>query len=167
MRDEIIKRIIMMMHSAGVEPEKIRKVENELVILFNDYEVEKRKTEIAVRSEDTNMMLMKRFIIAKTVSGRTERTIEYYTKTMKNVLEKIDRPATEITADDIRYYLAVRQRKDNVTKTTANNELRVIKSFFGFLLAEELITKNPCLKIEQIKTEKRKKEAFTEMELTI
>ena len=40
-----------------------------------------------------------------------------------------------------------------------------MSSLYSFLLAEEIIPKNPCMKIEKIKTEKIKKKAFTEIEV--
>ncbi|MEG2101425.1 MAG: tyrosine-type recombinase/integrase [Flavobacterium sp.] len=99
--------------------------------------------------------------------------IIYYKKSLKKnhkteitkTLFKIDKTADEITTDDIRYYLAIRQKKDGVTKTTANNELKCLSSFYGFLIAEELVDKNPCIKIEQIKSKTMQRKAFTEMEV--
>ena len=91
--------------------------------------------------------------------------MEYYKKELVNILDEIGKPADEITTDDIRYFLAIRQTRDKISKTTANNQLRVLRSFYSFLIADELVSKNPCLKIERIKTTKIKKEAFTELDV--
>lgn len=71
----------------------------------------------------------------------------------------------DITTDNIRYYMAIRQRRDKVSKVTIQNEMRVLSSFFGWLYAEEIIKTNPMFRIDKIKTEKTKKEALTEMEV--
>lgn len=162
MRQELIEKIVFCLQTQDVEVADIR---DRLTIILNDYEVTTRETALTVRNEDKNRYYLRKFLIAKTVSGRTERTIKYYEKVIANILEKINKTADEITTDDIRYYLAIRERRDGVTKTTANNELRCLKSFYMYLQTEEEIEKNPCLKIEQIKTKKVKRPAFTEMEV--
>ena len=61
-------------------------------------------------------------------------------------LEKIGKPYTEITADDIRLYLALRINKDGISKTCANNERRNLSAFFTWLQKEEILLKNPWQK---------------------
>ena len=71
----------------------------------------------------------------------------------------------DIQADDIRIYIANRQIKENVSLTTINNEIRNLSSFYEWMQKEEIRTKNPMNKIEQIKVYKKQKEAFTDMEI--
>lgn len=137
----------------------------ELEILLKDYEIKKMETALAIRGEGINEEYLKRFLTAKAVSGRTKRTLEFYKKEVEKALLKMGKPIDEITADDIRLWLAVRQAKDKVSKVTADNELRAFKSFCAWLTAEELIKKNPCLKIDKIKQDKIQKSAFTEIEI--
>lgn len=165
MREELTQKIIMILQNEGVEQEKMHDIQMGLIMLFNDYEVQERETAVAIRNDDLNMYYLQKFLIAKTVSGRTERTIDYYKKELTMILGYIDKSVDQITSDDIRYYLALRQRRDGITKTTANNELRCLRTFFTFLIAEELVSKNPCLKIDQIKAEKLQKSAFTEIDV--
>lgn len=165
MREELINKILMIMQSENIGTEAINEIHNELVILFNDYEVQERETAVAVRNEDINIRCLKKFLIAKSVAGRTDQTIDYYKKILSRILDDINKSVDEITTDDIRYYLALRQRRDCISTTTAKNEMRCLSSFFAFLTAEELVAKNPCLKIEPIKEEKKQKKAFTELEV--
>ena len=162
MRRELTEKIMFMLQRHGVSDDRIM---NDIVILLNDYEITNRETALAVINDDRNMQLLQKFIIAKTVKGCTERTIKLYATELKKILETIDKTADEITADDIRYYLALRERRDGVCKTTANNELRYMRSFFGWLHNEELIPRNPTAKLDSIKGVKKKKQAFTELEV--
>lgn len=162
MRQEVIRKIMMILKKYDIDE---REVSNKLHVILNEYEITERETQISVRHEDKNQMFMQKFLIAKSVSGRTERTIEFYKKTLVFIFNRICKPADEITTDDIRYYLAVRQTRDGISTVSANNELRVLRTFYAFLLGEELVTKNPCLKIEKIKEEKLKKEAFSEIDI--
>ena len=128
-------------------------------------EIIKRCTEIAPVQVDRNEMLLKRFLVAKQVKGCTKRTLQFYAVSIKSMLERMEKTVDDITADDIRYYMAVRLRRDKVSKTTIGNEIRNLGSFFGWLYMEEEIRKNPMLKIDRIKQRKTKKEALTELEI--
>ena len=55
--------------------------------------------------------------------------------------------------------------KDKISKTTQDNELRVLKSFFNWCSAEGYICKSPTLNIKPVKQEKRIKQPFSEVEL--
>lgn len=162
MRRELAEKITFMLGRYGVTDDGIL---NDIVILLNDYEVTVRETALTVRSEDRNMQLLQKFIISKTVKGCTERTIRLYATELKKILEAINKTVDDITADDIRYYLALRERRDGICKTTANNELRYMRSFFGWLHVEEMIPRNPTAKLDSIKVVKKKKQAFTELEV--
>ncbi len=140
-------------------------IKNILYIVCNNYEITSRCTEVAVINGDRNEELLKRFLIAKTVKGCTKRTIKYYGETIKKTLEEIGKTVDEITADDIRYFMAVRQRRDRISKTTIGNEIRNLGSFFQWLYAEELIRKNPMTRVDRVKQDKTQKEALTDMEI--
>lgn len=140
-------------------------IKNRLYIMLDKYEINKRETRIALLQEDRNEYLLKNFIIAKTVKGCTKRTLNYYKTQLTESLKYIGKTVDDITTEDIRLYMAKRLYHDRVSKTTVGNEIRVIRSFFNYLQAEEIIVKNPMLKVDNIKKEKAKKEAFTELEL--
>ena len=93
------------------------------------------------------------------------RTIMFYKKSLTHILAKIGKPYTQITADDVRLYLAYRVNRDGVSKTCANNERRNLSAFYTWLQKEEILIKNPMTKVEAIKEVKKKKKAFTNMDL--
>ena len=162
MRQEVMERIMLSLSKRGITDTSISQ---DLIIILSDYEITTRETAIAVRCEDRNKYCLQKFLVAKTVKGCTDRTLHLYKKEIWKILEDINKTVDEITADDVRLYLALRQKRDGVTKRTADNELRYLRSFFGYLTAEEVITKNPVAKIDRIKCDKLKKKAFTEMEV--
>lgn len=138
---------------------------NRLYIMLDKYEITQRETGIALLQEDRNEYLLKKFIIGKTVKGCTKRTLQFYRYTINFVLNYIKKTVDDITSEDIRLYMAKRLYQDKVTKTSVGNEIRAMSSFFSYIFNEELIDKNPMQRIEKIKKEKTKKEAFTELEL--
>lgn len=162
MRQELLEKILMYLTGIGVTDKDIGL---NLTIILSNYEITARETAVAVRSEDKNKYFLQKFIIAKTVQGCSDRTIQLYGTELQRILENIEKPADEIQTDDIRLYLALRQKRDKVTKVTANNELRYLSSFLSFLAGEDLIPKNPALRIDKIRCEKTTKKAFTELEV--
>ncbi len=138
---------------------------NALYIILNNYEVTNRCTEVAELKEDRNEELLKRFLVAKTVKGCSERTIQFYGQEIKKFLDRVGKTVDDISADDIRLDTALRLKRDKVSKTTAGNELRCVSSFFSWLSAEEILLKNPMGKVDRIKKEKTKKTALTDMEI--
>ncbi len=76
---------------------------------------------------------------------------------MKFVFDYIGKTVDDITSDDIRMYSIIRMKKDGVTEVTADNELRILRSFFNYLQQEEILLRNPMTKIERIKAPKVKK----------
>lgn len=160
-REELRKQLCVILIKNNIQNAEI-----EIDAILGEYEIQERTTEISLLQVDRNEQLFKKFIAAKIVKGCTDRTIECYGKTLTFIFERMKKTADEVTTDDIRYYLALRQKKDKVSKVTANNELRVLSSFYQYLHSEEIVTKNPVLRIEKIKDRnKRKKEAFTELEI--
>lgn len=161
-RSELIDRLSTTLAGRMLDVSELRNI---FYIEFDGYEISSRCTDIAMLQEDRNETLVKKFIVSKMVKGCTERTIKFYTTTMKFVLNRINKTIDDITSDDIRLYIALRKRKDGVTDTTIDNELRILRSFYAFSLAEELLTKNPMLKIDNVRKERHKKDALTEEEI--
>lgn len=161
-RENFINEMCMFLIAKGIPVEEAK---NELYMIADKYEITSRCTEIAELRTDRNAYLIKKFIIGKTVKGCSKRTIRYYQNQLVFALNIIQKTVDDIEADDIRYYLALRQRRDGVSKVTADNELRVLKSFFQYLIQEEFITKNPAAKVDKIKYDRRRKSAFTDLEI--
>lgn len=143
----------------------VQDLKMQLEMVLQPYEVTKAHTELTVYQGDVNERILKRFLAAKMAAGLSSRTIQYYGESIKMSFEKIGKPYTEITADDIRLYLAMRIHRDGVTKTTADNERRNLSSFFTWLNKEEILLKNPMSKVESIKITKKKKKAYSLLDL--
>ena len=138
-RDEVINELIVWAGKHGIDASEAK---YDLWVILNNVEITSRCTEIAELNEDQDNLLLKRFLISKQVKGCTKRTLQYYAASIPFTLQKIGKSVTEITTDDIRYYMAMRLRRDKVTKTTIGNEIRNLGSFYNWLYVEELIKTN-------------------------
>ncbi len=163
MRNRLMNQVIEKMQF--LNDRDVDFLKNVLVSVLNDYDVQPVKNEIVVYDTESNYKLLGMFLVAKKVEGCTDRTIGYYKTTITAFLNKTNMPLAEVTADNIRFYIAKRSIEDKISKTTQDNELRNLRSFFSWLTAEEYIQKNPTLKIKAIKKEKRIKKPFTELEI--
>lgn len=162
MRDQLLKEILAIVQGAGMDTDLVK---NKLVILLSNYEVESRCTEVAILDEDQVTKYLRLFLINKRVSGRTDRTLNHYKNELTRFFNEVRKNPTEVTSDDIKMYLAMKDVRDGVSKVTQKNTLRVISSFYQWMTKEEHIVKNPMNKVDDIKTPKIKKDAFTEEDL--
>lgn len=166
MRNELETRIMntLFAYRKSVPFEDIKA---QITIILNDYEIEQRKTEIILRDEDKNRKYIAMFLASKAAGGRTERTLKAYRNYLTRIMDVIGKNADEITADDIKLYIAKKLRVDNVSKVSADNERRALSSFYGWMLNNEYITRNPMNKVETMKYSKPKKKAFTDVEVEL
>ena len=164
---EQLEQEILLSIMPYMNPEKVEDAKMRIVMAMSGYEVTKRETSLTVYEGDINDEILRRFCMAKIARGCSPRTVKYYRESVTLALNKIGKTYNEITADDIRIYLALRVQRDKVSKTTANNERRNLSAFFTWLQKEEILTKNPMNKVEQIKITKSQKKAFSQMELEL
>lgn len=161
MKDELINSIVCMLDSMDVDTDGIA---DRLYILLRDYEIKPVETQLAIRDDSINEHLLKRFLAAKMVKGCTKNTVYQYQRQLLRILQRIGKPCTEITADDVRYYIALRLTQDRVSKVSANNEVLCLRTFFEWLNVEEIIPVNPMNKVDRIRTDRVEKKAFTDLE---
>lgn len=161
-RQNLINRICMHFSERVDDLEMLR---SELYITLNDYEITNRCTELAETDQECLENVLKRFLVAKAVKGCSERTIQLYSMSVRKVFTEINKRVEDVTPDDIRLYMGLRLRRDGVSKMTVGNEIRSLSSFYAWATAEEIIQKNPMLRVHKIKKQKVRKEALTEMEI--
>lgn len=164
MKSELIEKIILSLTNI-VDAVDIGELKSMLYIAMKGYNVSLESNEIVVREENKNEWLVKKFIMTKTVKGLSKKTLKTYGTDIPRILSKIGKSVEDITSDDILYYLAIRECRDKVTKTTCGNELRYLSSFFDWLTVEGFLTTNPVRKVGSIKIEKKKRFAFSDMEV--
>lgn len=161
MKDQIVNSIVCMLDGMGVDTEGIA---DKLYIIMKDVEIKPIETALALRDDALNDNLLNRFLAAKMVKGCTKRTIMRYKKQISWTLSKFGKSCTEISADDIRVYIALRLTRDGISKVSANNEILCLRTFYSWLNVEGILQTNPMLKIDRIKTDKIKKKTFTALE---
>ena len=163
-KNDFVNEIVISMY-ADIGEECATRLKNVLYMNLTRYDMSMKSTDVAIYKGDETEILLRKFLIAKKIKGCTDRTIQYYKCTCEMFFNKVQKSPMDVDADDIRLYIAERQAKDKVSNVTINNERRNISSFFDWLQKEEIRLKNPMVKIDAIKEVKKKKHAFTELEI--
>lgn len=165
MREELIQELLVYMSSKGVSLES---AQSEMILILDKYEISKRETEIVEYcNEEYNQKIIGAFLVNKTVAGLTEKTLKQYKLILNKVFDTLNKPVNLIDSNDLKLYIATRQVKDKVSNVTVSNEWHILSSFFAWMTAEEIIMRNPMLKVTCPKKRKQKKKAFSDMEVEL
>lgn len=113
----------------------------------------------------SNQTLKEEFLSAKKVEGCSERSVNYYSSTLDNLIKSLEKPFNQIETEDLRVYLSEYQKKNDASKQTIDNIRRILSSFFTWLEDEDYILKSPVRRIHKIKTMKQVKETYSDESL--
>ena len=162
LRQEIVNSVIISLKD--IDRKTADQLKDVLYIILNKYEVQERCTDLTT-TDTTSEDYLKAFIVSKRIEGMSDLTqARYYDENLK-LLQTIGKPLKELTTNDLRYYLALKRNRDHNSNITLEGIRHCWSSFFGWLLKEEIIAKNPCLKLSQIKCPKQVKLSFSSVEL--
>lgn len=107
------------------------------------------------------------FISAKRIEGCSEKTLNYYQKTIAFMVDGVGKNPEQITTDDLRKYLIAYQIQRKSSKVTIDNIRRILSSFFSWLEDEDYIVKSPVRRIHKVKTAKVVKDTYTDEALEL
>lgn len=117
--------------------------------------------------EPENAEILSEFLSAKRIEGCSEKSLNYYCKTITAALDSIGKGIKHITTDDLRAYLTDYQAEKKSSKVTMDNIRRILSSFFSWLEDEDYIIKSPVRRIHKVKTSKTIKETYTDENLEL
>jgi len=161
-KDEIV-RIMIDSLTGQFDDQQLRIVENTLHLNLRDYDVIQKNEETALTANiNPDVRAQQMFFVAKKIEGLSKESLKYYAIVLRQFFSVIIKPLSTITTDDVRYFLATKQK---LSLASINNMRRVLRSFFTWLCNEEYIQKNPVLRINNIKQPKLLKKPFTQTEI--
>lgn len=163
MRDDLEKRIISTL--VDLDSQQVNSIMNRIRVIIDDYEIAPKSSEIVVYDKTNNINLVGNFLIHCRLKNLTPRTLKAYAQSLHRWDRKIKKDFIDYEASDIRSRLASLIVKEQASTNYVLNELRCLSSFFTWLHNEGIISANPIAKVEKPKKGKRKKEAFTGLEI--
>lgn len=155
-----------------IEQEMLKKLDNAQLQALHKVLVQAFKgvsvTAVAdADKEPDNSEILEEFLSAKRIEGCSEKSLNYYRKTITAALDSIGKGIKHITTDDLRAYLTDYQAEKKSSKVTMDNIRRILSSFFSWLEDEDYIIKSPVRRIHKVKTSKTIKETYTDENLEL
>ena len=149
------QELITALVEAGLSPEQAQN-------LMKPYRVSRQ-------DESSRGSLKKRvsaFLAAKRIDGLSAKTIENYRYTLGIFAEQVDRAVTKITVDDLREYISYLSETRGLRDGSLLTHINTLRSFFGWLTVEDIIRKNPMLKIKSPRLDRaRSRHALSQEQL--
>ncbi len=144
-KTELAKRLVAVV--SGNKP-----VTDEAInVILKDYSVQRE-------TENDRRDLQKRiwqYLTARRIDGLSPRTLKGYKSNLEMFAEKVTKPTGKITTDDIRGYINYLGQERHLADTTLQTHINTLRAFFGWLVVEEKIRKNPMSKIHSLKIDKK------------
>lgn len=135
-----------------------RMVSDALGNVLTDYDVEQ------VSAAKVNTDLLKLFINAKTVEGKSPKTTARYEYVLEKAIFGIGKPIENITVNDIRTWFSA-EKDRGISDRSLDGARSVCSSFFGWLFRESLIKQNPMNNFSKIKYRKEIRLPFSNVEM--
>ncbi|BEU88486.1 tyrosine-type recombinase/integrase [Selenomonas sp. TAMA-11512] len=110
-------------------------------------------------------LLVTKFIEAKSIEGCSLKTLHYYEKTIRAMLDGVQKEVVHTTTEDLRAYLTSYQESGGLSRVTVDNVRRILSSFFAWLEDEDYIVKSPVRRIHRVKTAENIKATYSDEEL--
>lgn len=142
-----------------IVPIEIERTKSQLSSIISKYHVT-RVEQDEVHPDITEKIEM--FLAAKQLEGMSPVTLKNYRLQLRIFADRVKKRVEDITAADIRAYLA---GFSHLKPVSIAGKLSILKSFFSWLTAEEIIQRDPTLKIKPPKKEKRLPKALSIEEL--
>lgn len=143
----------------------MRKLKITMTFNLSKLQLEESRNEVIIYDQTSDLAAYKAFFVSLKLRGLSDRSIQLYMYNIDKFNRFIQKPFKDISAYDIRGFIAHRTLVDQIASSTLDHERGVITRFFKWLFEEEYITKDPGKRIEKIKVAKRLKKAFTHDEV--
>lgn len=162
---EMLITKIMNSMMKELDEDQMKALKNQLHIHLHDVEIRSVKYELAESIQNSDVIKLNYFENSLKTAKYSKGTINQYIRTVKALRNFLQKDFDKITGADVKYYLAYHQTERNWSDATIKNNIHYIQAFFKFLDKEELLEKNPMLKIEKVRSEKIIKKPFSPEEL--
>lgn len=126
---------------------------------------------------DDTPTVIEKYLLYMRIEKRTEGTIENYRGELRNFFQKVNKSYADITKNDVMGYLAWKQIVKGNNDRTINNKIHVLKSFYKWVMNEDLIEdggmiarkpkKDPMAKVNKVKEEILVRSVLTDEQVEI
>lgn len=162
MKDQFVNSICLDLIDK-IDTGALETVKNAIWCNLHGYTLARETSDLAVYDQTQDQKIYELFFATKKIQGFAKGSIGFYQTVLRQFLLFLKKPITEITSNDIKYYLAHKSQTN--TETSLNNIRRILMSFFTFCQEEDFISRNPMVRVKKIKERQTVKKPFTETEV--
>lgn len=108
--------------------------------------------------------LLKAFLSAKEVEGRSVKTIRRYDYICRKALDKMGVPLRDVSVFHLRKYLADEKAR-GISDSTLDGNRECLSSLFGWLHKEGLLKTNPTANLGSIKVQKKVRKPYSQSDI--
>lgn len=143
--------------------EKQRELKTVLEESLYGYDITSQSKELICSDLDEKINT---YLLVRKIEGISDKTIYNYKLILNRFADCFStKTVSMITTMDIRYFLAMYKKENNVKNSTLNGLIFCLKKFFSYLVDNDVIIKNPMNQIKEIKVEKRLKKVMSDEQL--
>lgn len=133
---------------------------------FDHYEIfVEQNTNLHENYVEENKSIVNIYLQNKKLEGLSPRTLIAYSDSINDFVKYVDKHLSDVTSQDVREYLSYKQQLNDCSNTTIDNYRRNLSTFFNTICNEGYVQYNPMAKIKKIKSAKKVKKPFTEIEI--
>ena len=143
-----------------LDTETISEIESIICVTLGKYDIKEKETSIVLYDGNDSKIIQKYFL-SKAIQGLSKNSIKTYGSILSLFFNEVGKHVTEITTDDIRLYLA-KKKIEKASDCYLAVIYRTLSSFYGWCAVEDIISKNPILKVEKIRIHKKQEDALSE-----
>lgn len=160
-KDEVVIKLVgkLTLEFPEIDQLKVRAITEE--VLYK-YDVSPQETGLVASDIEEKIQI---YLATKKLDGLSIKTLKNYQYSLAIFAGYLIKPLATINTMDLRIYLVARCK--GMKPSSVNGQITILKSFFGWLVNEGYIPKNPTLQLKQTKEPKRLRHPLTEEQIEL
>jgi integrase/recombinase XerD len=160
-KDEVVIKLVgkLTLEFPEIDQLKVRAITEE--VLYK-YDVSPQETGLVASDIEEKIQI---YLATKKLDGLSVKTLKNYKYSLAIFAGHLIKPLATINTMDLRMYLAARCK--GMKPSSVNGQITILKSFFGWLVNEGYIPKNPTIQLKQTKEPKRLRHPLTEEQIEL
>ena len=167
-RDDLTENVLNTIIAASgpnLTSSQLANIKHQLNYTLSKYSIEENEENTSiVEAQQENARVLRMFIDAKRIEGRSDTTLYNYAKELSKLFMSLNKSYKYITSKDIREYMSWRKDTGKLSASSMANMRQYFMSFFKWCFNEEMITKNPMDRIGVIKLDQHVIQVLSEEE---
>ena len=108
--------------------------------------------------------LLQIYLDALRIQGRSQKTVARYRYILSRTMAALQVPTSEVTVYHLRSYLS-QEKSRGIDDSTLDGYRQIYSTYFNWLQREGLLTNNPTVNLTKIKSKKKIRYAYTDIEI--